>query len=468
MRKQFSKILCLMLSLVIVFAVMSCKKDNGKSSNVAETESHVESQSETQSESTSTSENENIIELKTLHAGGKVSCINASIKEFINAKTETEVCTILKGLPQDTTLDITFKGVELKWACCGNSIYKIYLADNKELTGATVTEVKTSGLSSRRTYTLYNLVPGRTYYYKIVCTADGKESAVDSFTVDDTGFVRYIKAEGARNVRDIGGWKTTDGKTVKYELLYRGNMLNGKNGGPTLTENGIKVFVLELGIKSEIDLRTANSDDQNGIAYKDFAVGVSQNDCWFLQLTGEKAKTNYLKQPLQLYDRISASSQKSVVKAIFDFLGNEDNYPIYFHCNGGADRTGTLAFLINGLLGVPYEDLCKDFELTSFSSTSQTSACPGRWRDEILSNGGLHFKTAQDVAGGKGSYDLGEMYDVPDSNYVAFGKLYTYMMDNYSNGGQKTLSQAIENYLKSFAGVSDTTIANIKRIMLGD
>lgn len=39
---------------------------------------------------------------------------------------------------------------------------------------------------------------------------------------------------------------------------------------------------------------------------------------------------------------------------------------VYFHCHGGSDRTGTLAFLIEALLGVSESDLSKDYELTSF------------------------------------------------------------------------------------------------------
>ena len=72
----------------------------------------------------------------------------------------------------------------------------------------------------------------------------------------------------------------------------------------------------------------------------------------------------------------NANYTKSI-KSIFEVLGDENNYPIMFHCNAGADRTGTVAFLINGVLGVSYEDLTRDFELTSFSKGGR------RWRSNI-------------------------------------------------------------------------------------
>ena len=52
------------------------------------------------------------------------------------------------------------------------------------------------------------------------------------------------------------------------------------------------------------------------------------------------------------------------VMAVF---ANEANYPILFHCWGGADRTGTVALLLEALLGADAEQLAYDYELTSLS-----------------------------------------------------------------------------------------------------
>ena len=120
---------------------------------------------------------------------------------------------------------------------------------------------------------------------------------------------------------------------------------------------------------------------------------------------------------------------------------------MYVHCNHGADRTGTIIFLLNGLLGVPYEQLVQDFELTTFSASG------ARYRTGIV--GGAFDKTSK-YAG---------ISECSEQNYVAFDKLHELIMQNYGQGG-KTLQQAIENYLISVCGVSASDISKIKNILL--
>ena len=55
------------------------------------------------------------------------------------------------------------------------------------------------------------------------------------------------------------------------------------------------------------------------------------------------------------------------MKTVFDALADESNYPLYFHCWGGADRTGCVAFTIEAILGLDEENLMKNFEYTTLS-----------------------------------------------------------------------------------------------------
>ena len=108
------------------------------------------------------------------------------------------------------------------------------------------------------------------------------------------------------------------------------------------------------------------------------------------------------------------NAMRRSLKGIFEVLADERNYPVYIHCNAGADRTGTVAFLINGLLGVSEADLIRDYELTSFSSVSGL-----RYRSEIK-NGDF-----TEIGVMKNDYD----------NFVAFGALMNAIKNNYGAEG---------------------------------
>ena len=137
---------------------------------------------------------------------------------------------------------------------------------------------------------------------------------------------------------------------------------------------------------------------------------------------------------------------KASAKEIFELLANEDNYPVFYHCNAGADRTGTLTFLINGLLGVSYEDLTKDFELTSFSEAG------ARYRSMVTP---------------EGTFDDSGVFQNNQGNYVAWDKMYDFMMETYGTGDGK-LSSAIENYLVTVCEIEEATLDSIRSILLED
>ena len=147
----------------------------------------------------------------------------------------------------------------------------------------------------------------------------------------------------AWNVRDLGGW-ACDGGTVKYGLLIR---------GARITAADRAVLVGQLGVQHEIDLRSKHSSDlPDGEVPTESPLG---SDVWFT--IADKA-ASYALTPVatwQLY-----------LRCVIDAVTHRE--PVYFHCTMGADRTGTLACVLEGLLGMSQSDIDKDYELTCFSS----------------------------------------------------------------------------------------------------
>lgn len=71
--------------------------------------------------------------------------------------------------------------------------------------------------------------------------------------------------------------------------------------------------------------------------------------------------------PIRPYGEIGLPEQREAYRRAFRLFLDPDSYPIYAHCWGGADRTGTFFLLLEALCGVCWEDLLLDYEITSLS-----------------------------------------------------------------------------------------------------
>ena len=213
------------------------------------------------------------------------------------------------------------------------------------------------GIPSGGQAEVYNLTPGDLCGYQIfaeeyaIQTDEGTEYINPRLVVSESFCIRSyemrgIRTESLHNVRDLGGWSTLDGRHVRYGLLYRGSAFDG--GGERLVSDAdTSLFLNRLGIRNELDLRWDTEIMLDGVSSLSESI-------------------NYLRIPLKLYvDFVSSEENGEQLNQIFDMV-NADG-PVYFHCAIGCDRTGTVSFLLLGLLGVSESDINKEYELSSFS-----------------------------------------------------------------------------------------------------
>ncbi len=202
-----------------------------------------------------------------------------------------------------------------------------------------------------------HLFLGITYYWKVRARKGQTvkaESPVRRFTTNELP-PRWLRVPGVTNARDIGGWPLPGGGRIRQGMAYRTSELNGHL---RITDRGRRLLEDELQIKTDLDLR----------GQYDGASAVLDSE-----------KVNWVNAPISPYDCITDVTFRDEYLKIFKLFAQEENYPILFHCVGGADRGGTVALILNALLGKERELLIHDFELTTLSVWGERS----RWSEQF-------------------------------------------------------------------------------------
>lgn len=169
--------------------------------------------------------------------------------------------------------------------------------------------------------------------------------------IDQNG-PRLIDVEGVDNMRDLGGYG------IKQGLIYRSGRLSEEDGKDKITASGKTTMLDELNIKSEIDLR--RYDENGGITAS--PLGSSVNYLHLPMVYGGNNIATYK----GTYEGYEYDNPKQI-KDFFTYLSEESHYPLVFHCSIGKDRTGCLAYLLEGLLGMEEEYLIRDYLFSNFA-----------------------------------------------------------------------------------------------------
>ncbi|MGE3691030.1 MAG: tyrosine-protein phosphatase [Novosphingobium sp.] len=174
---------------------------------------------------------------------------------------------------------------------------------------------------------------------------------------------RLVPLEGGVNFRDLGGYSTADGRTVKWRHLYRSGMMT------RLTENDAAALE-ERGIRMVVDFRTATEqqEEPNHWALASEArYWAREHEETFGQLkqmaaTGIGSVEEAQAIMLAGYRHLPFQQAQAYAEIFRALAGGE--VPLVFHCTAGKDRTGGAAALVLSLLGVPRETIAMDFNMT--------------------------------------------------------------------------------------------------------
>ena len=240
------------------------------------------------------------------------------------------------------------------------------LSDGYTITGSTAKSVS-----------FYNPFLG-TNYFKVVANFTDNTSEVSpikTFLVDATA-PRNVKIDSMSNCRDMGGRTNVSGGKIRQGLIYR-TAETGSNPSQAIKEEMINRFKL----KTEIYVKDGSTSSSP------LGSGVKFVNC----------SMDYGSTP---YSNMCRNAER--LRKVFSVLGDVNNYPLFYHCRIGTDRTGICGIAINGVLGVPFNEVIQDYAFSNFgkidgqryahkASDPNGDDC-AKYIDEILAMPGKNFQ----------------------------------------------------------------------------
>ncbi|HZR49458.1 MAG TPA: tyrosine-protein phosphatase [Streptosporangiaceae bacterium] len=198
---------------------------------------------------------------------------------------------------------------------------------------------------------------------------DGPEDMTGHFAPS-----RHVGLDGAVNVRDIGGYRSSYGTDVVRGRVFRGDALS------QLTVADVSTLG-SLGLRTVIDFRTpgeilVSGSDRLPPGLAPVSVPVAGGDLG--NIYELIASGDHDRQRAELGDGRAASlmveinrrfvadpRQREAFGEALRHLCGRGRLPALYHCSGGKDRAGWMTALVLTILGVPREQVLRDYLLSN-------------------------------------------------------------------------------------------------------
>ncbi|MFE3776288.1 tyrosine-protein phosphatase [Streptomyces sp. NPDC057579] len=186
---------------------------------------------------------------------------------------------------------------------------------------------------------------------------------------------RRVPLHGAVNCRDLGGYRTEDGKQLRYGRLFRSDSL------AKLTPEDVTA-VGGLGLRTAIDMRVASEVSFDGADRLPTGLAVTSlpidDTGLFAAMQAAIATKDPVAQQRLLGDGkaealmrdmyptfVTNAANRAAFGTMLTRIADGDRLPLLFHCTSGKDRTGWLSYLLLRLLGVPHTTALEDYLLSN-------------------------------------------------------------------------------------------------------
>lgn len=278
-------------------------------------------------------------------------------------------------------------------------------------------------------------IPASERRYVILRDADGHDTVVTE---------RSVALQQGSNFRDVGGYATRDGRTVRWGKAFRSGAM------PMLTEADY-ALVRQLAVDSVVDLRSLDErevapdmiDDRTGALFisndysmKPLMAKISEGD-------GENAYRGI--------EKTLAPQYRSLFRRLI-----ADEGAVVYHCSAGQDRTGIATALLYDTLGVDRETILKDYHLSTALRRPEWEMPridPKDYPNNLIVQ--YYFARSREADARSEPVRAEPLYTPTGISHLA--QFFTYVDQEY--GGS-------EGYLRRELGFADQDIARLRQVML--
>jgi protein-tyrosine phosphatase len=261
---------------------------------------------------------------------------------------------------------------------------------------------------------------------------------------------RHVKLEGQSNFRDLGGYRTTDGRSVKWGEVFRSGEL------PKLTETDV-ARLEELQIRTVVNFLLPQEIAKHGpdrlpsdtreVPLPIASERAAEHTKSVHAAIGNADFTNFTPELNPMFHQMLAEDGTEQYAALLREALDPGNRPLVFHCSHGVHRTGTATAILLSALGVPWETIREEYLLTNDYRGSETEATLAKIRGMAAEKQGIAPEQV-------------DMTNV-DAFYILEG--------SYIDG---TLQAAVEShgsmdaYIRDGLGITDAEVAQLRTQLL--
>lgn len=184
-----------------------------------------------------------------------------------------------------------------------------------------------------------------------------------------------VTLEGVPNFRDLGGYRTTDGRVVRRGIVFRSGILAGATDADLATLEA-------LGIRTVVDLRTQPEVDVFGtdrLPSKARAVSLACPSAGvdpIVETALRAGRFPYLPD-LAVANRNHIRDDAQLFGRLIGILAESANLPSIIHCLGGKDRTGVASAVLLAVLGVPWRTVREEYVRSNEYYLGAVGTLPG-------------------------------------------------------------------------------------------